>query len=119
MCEAILDAVERRAAGRSVAGVRLRIGALHQVVPSALDQAFSLASAGTVAEGADVDLVVTPAVVTCRSCEARTESAAPYAGCARCGSPDVEIHGGDELVLESIRVTEAREEVPDVPRDPR
>lgn len=117
MCEAILEAVELRAAGRPVTGVRLRIGALHRVVPAALDQAFALAAAGTVAEGADVDLVVTPAVVTCRGCGAGTDSPDDaYPTCGRCGSPNVEINGGDEIVLESIRV---REEVGDVPRDPR
>lgn len=58
LCEGILEAVERRAAGRRVAGVRVRVGELHQVVEPALAQAFELVAEGTVAEGAAVDLVV-------------------------------------------------------------
>jgi Zn finger protein HypA/HybF involved in hydrogenase expression len=57
MCESILDAVERRAAGRRVTRVRVRIGTLHRVVEPALDQAFSLVSGGTAAGGAtEIDL---------------------------------------------------------------
>ena len=60
LCESLLDAVERRAAGRRVLGVRFRVGEDHRVVGEALDQAFALVSTGTVAEGADVDLVLVP-----------------------------------------------------------
>lgn len=102
LCEGILDAVERRAAGRRVTGVRVRIGALHRVVGPALDEAFSLAAAGTVAEGAAVDLVVVPVRLACRECGGQAESRDPLGTCPTCGGTDLEIEGGDELVLESI-----------------
>jgi hydrogenase nickel incorporation protein HypA/HybF len=57
LCEGILDAVERRAAGREVAGVRVRVGEALRVAEPALDQAFTLASEGTVAEGAQIEMV--------------------------------------------------------------
>lgn len=57
MCEGILDAVERRAAGRRVLAVRVRAGDGLRVAEPALDQAFALVAEGTVAEGARVDLV--------------------------------------------------------------
>ncbi len=57
LCEGILDAVQRRAAGRRVLAVRVRAGADLRVVEPALDQAFMLVAAGSVAEGARVDLV--------------------------------------------------------------
>jgi hydrogenase nickel incorporation protein HypA/HybF len=60
LCESLLDAVERRAAGRKVLGVKFRVGEQHRVVDEALDQAFELVAAGTVAEGAVVELVVVP-----------------------------------------------------------
>jgi hydrogenase nickel incorporation protein HypA/HybF len=60
LCESLLDAVERRAAGRKVLGVKFRVGEQHRVVDEALDQAFELVAAGTVAEGAAVELVVVP-----------------------------------------------------------
>jgi hydrogenase nickel incorporation protein HypA/HybF len=106
MCEAILDAVERRAAGRRVARVKVRVGALHRVVEPALDQAFALVSAGTVAAGAAVDLVVVPARARCAACGHEAETGDPLAACAACGG-EVDLAGGDELVLESIQLANA------------
>ena len=42
LCEGVLEAVERRAAGRRVTRVRVRVGAQHRVVESAFDQSFAL-----------------------------------------------------------------------------
>ena len=103
LCEGLLGAVETAAGGRRVTGVRVRVGARHAVVKDAFQQAFGLAADGTVAEGAALDLVVTPVTVTCRDGH-RTESVDPLATCASCGADDVEVSGGSELVLESIEV---------------
>ena len=45
-CEGVLEAVERRAAGRPVARVGVRIGAVHRVVADAFEQSFQIAAAG-------------------------------------------------------------------------
>lgn len=58
--EAILDAVERRAAGRKVRRVKVRVGAQHHAVGPALDQGWTLVSEGTVAEGAVLEVVDVP-----------------------------------------------------------
>lgn len=60
LCESLLEAVERRAAGRRVLGVKFRVGEQHRVVDEALDQAFEMLATGTVAEGAKVELEVVP-----------------------------------------------------------
>src|SRR3982074_337158 len=104
MCEAILDTVERRAAGRRVSAFTVRVGTLHRGVEPAMDQAFTLASEGTVAEGAVLHLVVVPVRSTCRSCGLTTESAEPPVACAGCAATDLELTGGDDLILESIEV---------------
>jgi hydrogenase nickel incorporation protein HypA/HybF len=102
LCQGIVDAVERRAAGRRVTGVKVRVGALHRVVEPALDQAFALAAAGTVAEGAEVEMVVVPVRVDCRGCGHQAASDDPFGACSNCGGTDLDMVGGDELVLESI-----------------
>jgi hydrogenase nickel incorporation protein HypA/HybF len=112
LCEGLVEAVERRAAGRRVARVRVRIGALHQVVPSALDQAFELVAGGTTAEGAAVDLVVTPVRVGCRACGHHTDAAELPAACTACGGVDLHVTGGDELLLESIELSKGGADVP-------
>jgi hydrogenase nickel incorporation protein HypA/HybF len=106
MCESVVDAVERRAQGRRVTSVKLHVGTLHRVVEPALQQAFAMAATGTVAEGAAVELVVVPLVATCRDCRAETKSEDPLPTCAACGGTDVDVRGGDELMLESIQLAE-------------
>ncbi|NUW42004.1 hydrogenase maturation nickel metallochaperone HypA/HybF [Nonomuraea rhodomycinica] len=116
MCEGLVELLERRAGGRRINGARVRVGVRHAVVGEAFDQAFTLASAGTVAQDAAVDLVVTPVTVTCRACGARCESLDVLAVCPPCGSDDVDVTGGDELVLESITFGEEPADVPGHPR---
>ena len=106
LCEGVLEAVERRAAGRRVTRVRVRVGAQHRVVPSAFDQSFALVSQGTVADGAAVDLVVVPVTVTCLDCGHKAEADDPLAACPACGALDLETEGGDELILEAIHLEE-------------
>jgi hydrogenase maturation protease len=80
LCEGILDAVERRAAGRRVLGVRVRAGADLRVVEPALDQAFALVAAGSIADGARVDLVsVAGDELTLESIEVAKEAGEPCA----------------------------------------
>ncbi len=110
LCEAILDAVERHAAGRPVQVVRVRVGALHRVVGSALDSAFEMVSTDTVAEHARIDLVVVPVRSRCQACGARTESEELVAVCPRCGATGMELLSGDELLLESITLAPGRHE---------
>jgi hydrogenase nickel incorporation protein HypA/HybF len=117
LCEPILDAVERRAAGRRVTGVGLRVGALHRVVEPALAQAFALVAQGTVADGATVDLVTVPARLRCTACGHQEDTGEPLPACPACGAPGPELTGGDELILEWIRVGEHEEGAHGVPRD--
>ena len=110
LCGGILEAVERRAAGRRVTRLRVRVGAQHRVVPSAFDQSFALVAQGTVADGAAVDLVVVPVRVRCQDCGHEAEATDPLAVCPACGGLDLVTEGGDELILEAIHVegSEAR-----------
>jgi len=102
LCEGVLEAVKTRAAGRPVAGIRVRCGVRHAVDPDAMAHAFGLVATGTEADGAAVEVVTVPATVTCRDCEIASDSADQLAVCPRCGGANVEISGGDELVLESL-----------------
>jgi hydrogenase nickel incorporation protein HypA/HybF len=104
LCGAILQAVERRARGRRVRAIGLRVGAVHRVEDAALREAFAEAAQGTVADGARLDLEEVPARLTCRSCGAVEEVSDPFAACPRCRSVDVEVRGGDDLMLKWIRV---------------
>jgi len=102
MCEAIVDAIVARAGDRPVARVRVHVGRLHHVHPEAFDQSFALAATGTVADGAAAELVLEPVRGTCRSCGAAFEADELALACPSCGGVDLDVTGGDELVLASI-----------------
>jgi len=105
LCEGIVEAAARRAAGRPVRGLRVRIGG-HPVDPGVVRQGIEVAAIGTVVEGAALDLVMEPLVGRCRDCGAGApaDNAAAMSACARCGGVDIEMTGSEHVVLESISV---------------
>jgi hydrogenase nickel incorporation protein HypA/HybF len=102
-CEGVLEAVERRAAGRPVARIGVRIGAVHRVVAEAFAQSFQMAAAGGPADGAATELVVVPVHAHCMDCRTDFDTPDPAPACPTCGSLDVAVHGGDEVVLEWLQ----------------
>jgi D-sedoheptulose 7-phosphate isomerase len=106
LCEGVLDAVLLRAAGRPVAGIRVRCGVRHAVDPPSMAQAFSTLAAGTAAADAVMELVTIPAAMSCLDCGAAGVSADLLPACDRCGSVRIEMTGGDELILESLSYAE-------------
>jgi hydrogenase nickel incorporation protein HypA/HybF len=107
LAEGVLSAVRQRAAGRKVTGIRVRFGVRHAVDSESMAQAFGLVAEGTEAAGATVDLVTVPATLTCRDCGFTTETTDLLAVCPRCHESDVELIGGDEMVLESLTYSQA------------
>ena len=99
-CQGVLEAVERRAAGRPVARVAVRIGAVHRVAADAFQQSFSMAADGGPAADAVTEVVVVPVRGHCMDCRNDFESADPAPACPSCGALDVAVEGGDEVVLE-------------------
>jgi hydrogenase nickel incorporation protein HypA/HybF len=102
LCEAILDAVEKRAGDRPVARVRVRVGRLHHVHPDAFEQSFALVASGSVADSAASELVLVSVTGRCLSCSEVFEASEPILACPACGALGVEQTGGDELMLELI-----------------
>ena len=102
MCDGIVDAIQRRAAGRRVARVKVRVGVMHRIVEEAFQHAFAHAAEGTEADKAAVDIVVVPVKVVCRSCGATFDSEELAIARASCSGVDLDLAGGDELILESI-----------------
>ncbi|MDX6286481.1 MAG: hydrogenase nickel incorporation protein HypA/HybF [Frankiales bacterium] len=104
MCESVLYAVQRRAGNRRVTGLRVHVGALNRVVEPAFVQSFTMVATGTVAEDAEIDLVIDPAEFRCLQCEASLASADIMSVCTQCGSTSLELVSGEQILLESISV---------------
>jgi hydrogenase nickel incorporation protein HypA/HybF len=105
---AIVNTVEKHAAGRPVSLVSMRIGALRQVVPDTLEFYFGFVSRGTVCEGARLEQELIPARLRCEACGGEWGIEVPVFMCPACGSGGrVGVASGDEFEVESIEVEEA------------
>jgi hydrogenase nickel incorporation protein HypA/HybF len=113
IAEALIEQVgtELDRAGR---GTRLRVGAVKRlelavgrlsgVHCDSLRFAFELLSPGTPAEGAELSIREPRAISRCRQCRASTEIEDLVVDCPVCGSPEIVIEEGRELLLESIEI---------------
>jgi hydrogenase nickel incorporation protein HypA/HybF len=104
LTQSLVEAVCEHAAGRRVHSVKLEVGALCAVVPDAMTFCFELATEGTVADGARLDVDIRPGTARCRSCDARFELTDPILLCP-CGSADVEVLAGRDLKILSMEVS--------------
>jgi hydrogenase nickel incorporation protein HypA/HybF len=100
----VVDAVCEHAAGRRVHSVRVQVGALCAVVADSMQFCFGLATEGTVADGARLDLDIQPGSARCRTCGAEFVLDDPILLCA-CGSADVEVLAGRDLRILSMEVS--------------
>jgi hydrogenase nickel incorporation protein HypA/HybF len=102
--QSVVDAVCEHAAGRRVHCVVLEVGALCAVVPDSMQFCFELATAGTVADGAQLHLNVEPGAACCRTCGERFVLPDLILLCP-CGSADVEVVAGRDLRILSMEVS--------------
>jgi hydrogenase nickel incorporation protein HypA/HybF len=107
LSSAIVNTVEKHAAGRRVRIVSLRIGALRQVVPDSLEFYFEFVARGTVCDGAVLEQELVPASLRCRACGHEWMIEIPAFRCPECTGSDVEIATGNEFEVEAIEVEEA------------
>jgi len=101
--QSVVDEVSSRAGRRRVHAIRLQVGALTAVVPDAMHFCFDLVTAGTVAEGARLDIDLVPGRAACRSCGVSFDLTDPVLLCA-CSSAEVSVLTGRELKIVSMEV---------------
>ena len=101
LVEHVVEVAQRNRA-RLVEEVEVEVGVLQQVVPEALTLAFTVAAAGTVAEGARLKLTEVKAVAECRGCGQRFEATIDNYLCQACQRADVRIVAGNDIVLKSV-----------------
>jgi hydrogenase nickel incorporation protein HypA/HybF len=106
IADAVVAIAGRHAGARRVLRVELRVGALRQVVPQALEFAFGLVAEGTPVEGAELVLDVVPAAGWCRACGIESELPTFPLLCAACGGADLELTQGEELLVDALELEE-------------
>lgn len=102
IAQGLVGEVERVAAAHAALSADLvvvRIGVMSGVEATLLERAFSVASAGTVAAGAQLEIETGPLIVWCPACGVESEARDGKVLCASCGDWKVRIVSGEELLL--------------------
>jgi len=100
----VIQAAVRDHGGGRVHSARLRIGELSGVEVETLKFALQVCSQGTCAEGMALEVVRTEARLRCRRCSGEWQYGMELMCCPFCGSKEIQIHGGDDLCVESLEV---------------
>ena len=82
--------------------IHIRMGEYSDVVPEILKEYFEIASAGTIAEGAEIVLHRTQAVMRCRTCGWQGPVVHGHVVCGDCGGSSLVMLSGRDFIVESL-----------------
>ena len=107
ICQALMNqvvsiALEREA--QCVTSIVIGMGPLSGVEVQLLKNAYPIASAGTVAEHAELTIEYLPVRVKCSQCGSESEALPNKLVCNNCGDWRTTLVSGDELILMSIEI---------------
>lgn len=107
VCQGLMQQVNLvagREHARRVTSITLQIGPLSGVEAQLLKEAFPIAAAGSVAQGADLLIEQMPIEVECLQCGARTEAKPNKLVCGQCGDWRTRLVSGEEMLLKSLEL---------------
>lgn len=107
ICQSIVGAVERHAAGRPVRAVHLTVGALRQIVPDTLAYCWSLVNEDTPLAGSELVVEQVPAAFRCTPCDRTQTLTEMLLVCETCGGSDLTIVAGEEFLITTLDLAEA------------
>ncbi len=113
ICQALMNQVESIAAernARSVVSIVVGMGPLSGVEAQLLKHAYPVASAGTVAEGAELVIENLPVRIKCTQCGSESDALPNKLVCKACGDWRTTLISGDELMLIRIELETAPEQ---------
>lgn len=100
----ILKAEAARQGFRLVRRVRLELGALSHADPEAMAFCFPAVMAGTLAEGAELEILRTPGEAWCLGCDSRVPLARRGDPCPACGGARLQVVEGTEMRIMDLEV---------------
>jgi hydrogenase nickel incorporation protein HypA/HybF len=109
--EALIDQVKQELDQRNQQGrvlrLELSIGRMSGVYCDAVRFAFGLLTPGTILEGSEIVIHEPKPACRCHACGAKTEIDELVIQCPPCGSNDITIEGGRDLLLQSIEIEDS------------
>ena len=106
ICTSLAAIVDEHAAGRRVERVLIDVGHLRQVVPDTLAYSWEFVVTDTPLAGSVLVINHIPATIACRVCGVSTIIQVAVFRCG-CGSIDVEVTSGQELLVRSLELSAA------------
>jgi hydrogenase nickel incorporation protein HypA/HybF len=100
----ILEEKVREQKATKIILVKLQVGKLAGVVPEFLETAFNIYKEGTLAAEALLETVEIPLKIQCQKCGTEFTSENFIFLCPSCGSAEIKILSGTELLLEKIEL---------------
>ncbi|MFW9972049.1 MAG: hydrogenase maturation nickel metallochaperone HypA [Candidatus Odinarchaeota archaeon] len=100
---------------KKITEVVLEIGELTLIVPELLKRSFEMATKGSIAEGAKLNIKITPGKIKCRECNKISEVSLTRESqltglqlfkCSNCGSNNTEIIEGKKANVKNIKIQE-------------
>jgi len=107
LAEGVLQIIEDQALKSGFARVKtvwLEIGALAGVETEAMRFCFDAVTRGSVAEGAQLEIIAAPGTSWCMQCSATVPVAERYSPCPHCGGYQLQVQGGTEMRIKELEV---------------
>ena len=117
ICQSLMEQVESIANERDakcVTSITIGIGPLSGVEFQLLKNAYPIASAGTVAEDAELIIEHLPIKVRCNQCGAESDALPNKLTCKQCGDWRTTLISGDEMMLMSLELEKQKDSAKDV-----
>lgn len=102
ICSSIVGSVLAHDAGREVATVHVRVGAMRQIVPETLIYCWSLVTEQTDLAAAALKVERVPAKIRCPNCGQERVLAELAMVCPLCPGQAVDLVEGDEFLITSL-----------------
>jgi hydrogenase nickel incorporation protein HypA/HybF len=107
LAEGVLQLIEdsaRQQEFNRVTAVWLEIGQLAGVEVEAMKFCFDAVTRDSIADGARLEIIVTPGNGWCMQCSQTVALAEVYGACPMCGSHQVQVTGGTEMRVKELEV---------------
>jgi hydrogenase nickel incorporation protein HypA/HybF len=105
IAQQVVETCAAASGGARITRIVLEIGMLSAVLPDAVQFCFDAATEGTVAEGAELQIIEVPGLGRCEACGTEMTLERPFGRC-RCGGTAFEWLAGDELRIKAMEVCE-------------
>ncbi len=105
--ESVIELINREAREKDfkkVLGISLRVGEYSGIIPECIREFFPIAARGSIAQGAELEIVSLPASFRCLHCGYQGAVDRKAACCPQCASREIRMVSGREFFVDSLKV---------------